>query len=206
MYDPSSEDVKSIEPTEQQTVSEKHHLTLADVDSSPSSLGGTLRSRKTASAMHGIFIEDLFGKLRGIEVGEQQEKDQAAARMDNADLRKFRPKIEPPTNKLSSKIDLESDHPENIVECKTKSSQVVLFKMILAEDGRLIKYLCLFTLFGILLAPMNFVFLSIDDVCKERGCNFSQLAGAVLISQASIETLSFLITPWFCSKWAAQML
>lgn len=78
---------------------------------------------------------------------------------------------------------------------KPKNLQWILFKMIFKEDGRLFKYLILFTMAGFILTPMNFLFISLSDVCKEKGCNFSRLAGSVLISQATIETLCFLIVP-----------
>ena len=78
---------------------------------------------------------------------------------------------------------------------KQMNFQLVLFKMIFIEDGRLMKYLILFTMAGLILTPMNFLFLSLNDVCKQKGCNFSRLAGSILISQATVETLCFLIVP-----------
>lgn len=86
---------------------------------------------------------------------------------------------------------------EEIQRKKSESLQMVLLKMILREDKRLIKYLVFYSLFGFFMSPMNFVFLSLPDLCKERQCNFSQIAGALLIAQGATETLAFLIVPMF---------
>lgn len=81
-----------------------------------------------------------------------------------------------------------------------KNPQVFLLKMIITQDGRLIKYLVLFAIFGFLMAPLNFVFLSLVEVCKERGYNFSQLGGAIIMSQAGIEGVSFISLPYIMSR------
>lgn len=87
-----------------------------------------------------------------------------------------------------------------VEEKELRNPQVILLRFILTEDGRLVKYLALFTMFGLLVAPMNFVFLSMDAVCRDKGCNFSQLAGSVLISQATVETIGFLLLPFFLDR------
>lgn len=76
-----------------------------------------------------------------------------------------------------------------------KNPQLILLKMILREDGRLVKYICLFAVFGVVLAPVNFMFSMMHEICEKRDYNFSQLTGAVIISLATTETLSFLMVP-----------
>lgn len=80
--------------------------------------------------------------------------------------------------------------------------QILVFTLILKYDTRLTRYLALFTMVGILLSPMNFIFLSIDKISIEKGYNFSHIAGSVLLSQAISETLSFLIAPWLLSRFS----
>jgi hypothetical protein len=76
-----------------------------------------------------------------------------------------------------------------------KNPQLTLLKMILVEDGRVLKYIIVFTAFGMFFVPINFFFVSMESLCHERGYNFSQLAGAVLMSQAFAETVAFLVVP-----------
>lgn len=78
--------------------------------------------------------------------------------------------------------------------------QTTLFKMIFNEDRRLVKYLVFFTLFGLLASPFQFVFMSLEEVCKERGYNFSQLFGYVILSQAGIEALAFFAVPYIVKR------
>lgn len=163
-------------------------------DSSPSSLGGTMRlGTKSATALRNMFTLPDDQLLRRLKAVEDQAKDKkgASASSQIAD------------SAIDKVADIEKSCElagEQQCENKNKNPQMVIFRLILSEDARLIKYLILFTIFGILLAPMNFVFLSLDDLCRERGYNFSQLAGSVLISQAAIETLSFLVLPWFMAR------
>lgn len=166
-----------------------HHLhrrnEQPEFDSTPSSLGGTLRlSSKTATTIRDIIrAEDLCKELKNIEA-KQEDLDSSIKKVDLCD---------------KTNIPERKDCEENIKETK-KNPQMIIFRMILMEDGRFIKYLLLFSLFGLLLSPMNFVFLSLEEVCREKGCNFSNLAGSVLISQATIETLGFLVVPWVLAR------
>lgn len=136
------------------------------VDSTPSSLSGTLRlNAKAAGAIKEVLSvssnsEDLQNKLHSVAQRQQQQQD----------IEKFS-------------------------QNENKNPQIILLKMILLADGRVIKYIILFTVYGFLMAPMNFVFLSMESVCLQNGYNFSQLAGGVLISQATIETIAFLLVP-----------
>lgn len=84
--------------------------------------------------------------------------------------------------------------------------QILLFKLIIKHDAKLIGYLTLYTMIGILLSPMNFIFLSIDKNSVKKGYNFSRIAGSVLLSQALSETLSFLVAPWLLSRFSRSNL
>jgi len=159
-------------------------------DSTPSSLSGTLRlNAQTAN----IFkeSEDLEKRLASMMMNEKTQVvvmnksncDKSFLQTASSDDKKI-------IEKGKSECDLEMSSPMT-----GKNPQMILMKMIFCADGRVIKYVILFTVFGYLMAPMNFVFLSMEEVCKEKGYNFSQLAGAVLISQATIETIAFLIVP-----------
>lgn len=84
--------------------------------------------------------------------------------------------------------------------------QYIVLKMILNTDGRLIKYLVLITLIGIMLSPINFIALSLTEVCDKRGCEFSHLEGLVLASQGFGESVSFLISPWVLPRFSRTSL
>jgi hypothetical protein len=77
-----------------------------------------------------------------------------------------------------------------------KNPQLILLKRILIEDGRVLKYVIVFTAFSMLFVPINFFFVSMESLCHELGYNFSQLAGAVLMAQALIET----VPSWWCPR------
>lgn len=77
-----------------------------------------------------------------------------------------------------------------------EGTQKILLKMIFKEDGRLIKYLMLFVMVGIVSSPFQFIFLTLDEASKERNQNFSNLAGTVIVSQAAIESIAFYVMPW----------
>lgn len=180
----------------------------------PSSVGGTLRGHfNSANALrNALASEELVSKLKNIEENLAQTHDNSSrktAELDHSDNHQLPDVLIKGTNRIDSiEKSIQIHQGQQQVQgdcqvakkCNSKKSQLVLFKLILKADGRLIKYLLLFIMFGILLAPMNFVFLSLDDVCKTKGCNFSQLAGAVLISQAFSETLCFFVVPWFMMR------
>lgn len=84
--------------------------------------------------------------------------------------------------------------------------QYIIFKLILDTDGRLIKYMILITLIGIMLAPINFIALSLNEVCDERGCEFSQLEGLVIANQGLSESASFLVSPWILPHFSRTSL
>lgn len=168
----------------------------------PSSVGGTLRGHfNSANTLRNVLVSDeLVSQLRDIEENLAQNREsnnlKKQAELDHSDNYQMPDVLIANPTRLNV-IEKEAQQvPEVKNKTNSKKSQLVIFKLILNADGRLIKYLLLFIMFGILLAPMNFVFLSLDDVCKTKGCNFSQLAGAVLISQAFSETLCFFVVPW----------
>lgn len=160
------------------------------IDSIPSSVGGTLKIKpQTAKALMEVFASSDADELkrRLDKVEEEQRRQQQTKWAKNSEAG---PEAQQQAGATKS----------NNLE---KNPQLVLLKMILVEDGRLIKYIILFTLFGVFFAPMTFLFLSMEDLCHERGYNFSQLAGAVLISQALIETFAFLVTP-YCTRYVSR--
>lgn len=83
---------------------------------------------------------------------------------------------------------------------KDKGVQILLFKMILIHDGRLAKYLIVFVIFGILVAPTNFVFLNMSELCESKGYSFSQLAGSITIVQSLVEATCFVFVPWISDR------
>lgn len=172
----------------------------------PTSVGGTLRGRiSSGNTLGNILASDkLASKLRDIEDNLAQSKGTISIRAvesDHLDKRQMPLVLSAGTTKLEC-IEKNVQQQVKPIESQRNSrkSQFIIFKLIFNADGRLIKYLILFVMFGMLLAPMNFVFLSLDDVCKTKGYNFSQLAGAVLISQAFSETLGFFVVPWFLTR------
>lgn len=159
------------------------------VDSAPSSLGGTLRLNAiSASFIHEVLAsEDLQSKLKSVEASGDCEADRRSKHK----------------SAISSTLEKGTALPAlggGAKEAGKRNPQFILLKMILLEDGRVIKYVLVFTAFGLLHAPMNFVFLSVEGVCHERGYNFSQLAGCMMISLAAIETIAFFTAPWFLPK------
>lgn len=110
-----------------------------------------------------------------------------------------RPVVAPEDQKAAKEQQFEdinlNGSPEADPQNKQKNPQFILLRMIMVEDGRLIKYIILLTVYGFLNSPVNFLFLSMEDVARQKGYNFSQLAGAVLISQAAMETVAFLLVP-----------
>ena len=172
------------------------------VESMPSSLGGTLRINvKTANVFREVLAsEELNHYLKSIESAQGAEDDGGQTDEHQPGAHK--------QAELGSKLELGKTGvvQEANGEIKMKNPQMILLKMILMEDGRVIKYICLFTIFGALISPMNFLFLSMEELCQEKAYNFSQLAGAVLISQALIETFAFLVVPYmrlYVTRWTA---
>lgn len=174
---------------------------LKEMDSpGPGSLSGSFRLNKaTGLALRDLISsDDLSRKLKSLETNDTQdesltieEKIQPVEPVQSAHKgSSLNSMIEYETNTTVQNRDKERQH---------KNLQVTLFKMILGEDRRMIKYLVLFTMYGMLISPINFLFLSMEEVCRKdpSKCNFSNLAGSVLISQASIETLAFFVMPWF---------
>lgn len=85
---------------------------------------------------------------------------------------------------------------------RKKNPQLKLFKLIVRIDWRIVKYFILFTVFGVIMAPCNFIFLSYKQNCGPAGqkCNFSKLSGTVLVSQAASETAFFFVMPWILKR------
>lgn len=89
---------------------------------------------------------------------------------------------------------------------ESRNPQFELFKMIARTDVRLIKYLLLFGLFGFLISPINFVFMNLERLCENGAqCNFSQLAGLTLMSQALCESVGFFFMPYILKRVSKQL-
>lgn len=208
MYDPSKELVQApVEASKSKAISSGSLNKLPDLPDLPSlrhlremdspgpgSLSGSLRlSKATGLALRDLIAaEDLNKRLKSL-AGSDGDDLSIRTREDSA-----RP--EPVLNRKGLACESGACATEDGLETskrQNKNLQVHLFKLILKEDKRMIKYLILFTMYGMLVSPINFLFLSMESVCKKEGCNFSNLAGSVLISQATIETLAFFVMPWF---------
>lgn len=99
--------------------------------------------------------------------------------------------------------DLETTGSKSQPTKQDRNLQVILLKWISQADGRCIKYLWLYVMFGIAYSPFHFIFLTLEEATKERGNSFSDLAGTVIVSQAAIESIAFYIMPWL-SQIASQ--
>jgi len=162
-----------------------------------SSLAGTLKlSTAAASVFKQAHLSDEIGKRLEVfmDDGEASRQEKTGAKQSNKSA-------------ISSILEkgLHNNEKELAGEKgKRRNPQWILLKMILAQDGRALKYIIVFTMYGFLHAPVNFVFLGVESVCHERGYNFSQLAGCMMISLASVETLAFLIAPWFLNRCVSR--
>lgn len=147
---------------------------------------GSLRINKQASiALRGILSnDDLIGKLNSLS---ETKRDQPERSIKSPSLVQ---------KTFVNPSDTEANQDAKQGEQQTANLQVVLFKMIMKNDGRLIKYLILYIIFGLIAAPVNFLFMSFEDVCMKENYNFSNLAGAVIISQAVLETVGFFVMPY----------
>lgn len=78
--------------------------------------------------------------------------------------------------------------------------QLILLKMIFDTDARLIKYLVLFTVLGVIISPVAFIGLSLDGLCSIKGCSATQMAGFIQASHAISETVSFFLSAWLALR------
>lgn len=216
MYDPTKEpptippvqaravSVGSVNKAEPSEIPTLRHLKEMD-SPGPGSLSGSFRlSKATGLALRDLISsDDLSRKLKLLETSGSL--DDVSIRAPGEEKTQVIEQVQPLPKGSSLNVMIEHEvntTVENRDKARqNKNLQVTLFKMILSEDRRMIKYLVLFTMYGMLISPINFLFLSMEEVCKksESKCNFSNLAGTVLISQASIETVAFFVMPWFLS-------
>ena len=77
--------------------------------------------------------------------------------------------------------------------------QLVLLKLIIQRDSNIWKYLVMFTLFGVLLTcHLSYFFLNLEQLCRDKGVDFSSVTGAMMAAHSISEVLSFtLIVPHF---------
>lgn len=72
--------------------------------------------------------------------------------------------------------------------------QLVLLKLIVKRDSNIIKYIIIFTIFGILLfIHLNFFLLHVEYLCSQKGYNFSNVFGSMIVAQSISEIFCFLV-------------
>lgn len=177
---------------------EKHMSAYDYMNSMPSSLSGTLRLQpKVANVFREVLATDeLHRRLKMVESNQPNSFQFSESRGGSLSKR-------PNQEHLMDNLEAGQLSKTETSSAKQKNPQLFLLKMILLEDGRVTKYIVLFTIFGMLVAPINFLFVSMEELCNERGYNFSQLAGGVLVSQAFVETIAFLVVPW-SMRWVPK--
>lgn len=138
-----------------------------------------------------FLVNENGSNITGIK--QQEQKEATGLNDEERSLSAIKRNYIVPENLGGQSDGLQKPDPN----AKHVNYQLLLFKMIFKVDVRLIKYLIFFTLAGFVLAPMSFLFISVSQECeKQKDCNFSRLAGYILICQASIETCCFLLVPF----------
>lgn len=96
--------------------------------------------------------------------------------------------------------DIEKSGQDRLSLADTKPStnlQIILLRLLIKEDFRLIKYLVLYVMIGFMTSPFNFLFMSIEETTKVRvEYKFSELAGYLCIAQGMAESFGFFILPY----------
>lgn len=148
------------------------------------SLAGSLRlDRRTGQALRDLVAtDDLNSRLKHLAESARSPGNTLRHRGQVLDLSAI-------GDDLEATSTVQQDE-------QNRNIQAILLTMIFKNDGRLIKYLLLFTMFGIAVSPFQFLFLTLEEISKERAVNFSNLAGTVIVSQAAIEAVAFFIMPW----------
>lgn len=83
--------------------------------------------------------------------------------------------------------------------------QMVLFKLIVRRNPSIIKYLILFTLIGILFtAHMAYFFIHVQQLCTEKGSDFSSVMGAFTVAHAVSEVIGFLFVVPYYMPWVGR--
>lgn len=77
----------------------------------------------------------------------------------------------------------------------TVGQQMRIFKLLVTRDFRLVLYLLVIFYNGLVAySGPNFVFTYLNETCRRRGtCNGAELAGLVMISYCTVETVGYLI-------------
>lgn len=107
---------------------------------------------------------------------------------------------EPPKIVVSNEVDIEKciacqpskEMQQTEEEPISKMCQFQILRMLFSRDLRLILYLGVYTCAGMLIAPLNFFFISLSKICHSEGtCEFSSLTGYLQASMAGSETILF---------------
>lgn len=80
--------------------------------------------------------------------------------------------------------------------------QMVLFKLIVRRNPSIIKYLILFTLIGILFTThLAYFFIHVEQLCRDKGYDFSSVMGALTVAHSVSEVISFLLmVPYYMPR------
>lgn len=77
--------------------------------------------------------------------------------------------------------------------------QLALFKLVVRRNLDIIKYLILFTLIGVLFnAHLAYFFIHVQQLCQEKGFDFSSVMGALTVAHSVSEVISFVfVVPYY---------
>lgn len=97
--------------------------------------------------------------------------------------------------KLADALDAESLCTiEQEVEKYVDDLQMILLKLIVRRDRSIIKFLIAFTVFGFLMSVhISYFFMHVEQICRQKGQDFSQVMGALVVAQSISEILSFVL-------------
>lgn len=213
MYDPEQEKELQDKSAMANGHDQQHpNSKLDDYDWTPSSLGGSLRmSPQVARVLRELVVADVQSiGSKDLESSATQQDQPGTDIPLSTNLPPVpaivqRPSIDKNMLEIALKeqaaLQFEKDKKQ-----EQSSPQIALLRLIIQFDRRLIKYSIFALVIGYLLSSMNFLFISLETVAQTKGINFSNLAGAVLISQATIETLTFLVIPTLMRRFSRTKL
>lgn len=96
-------------------------------------------------------------------------------------------------SKADANLEVVSDANQQL-EKGEKDLQLVLLKLIIKRDASVLKYLTIFTLFGMLMTVhIAFFFMYVEQLCRDKGFDFSSVMGSMAAAQSLSEILTFLI-------------
>lgn len=72
--------------------------------------------------------------------------------------------------------------------------QIILLKLIVKRDISIVKYLLLFTLYGLLFScHISYFFMHVEQLCREKGFGFAGVMGSMTMAHSVSEVFSFLV-------------